>query len=343
MNSLIPGSYRRAALLVLVPVLFVAGCTHPTLNVSALNAPPALGSTPTDIPGIPFYTKHGMCKRESVWAQPVNTLQLDISESGKVAATRSIAFSQSFQQNSELKELVSNLNLLAAATKDSDPDKLCQTVDAVANQWKEVAEAAEKVAQQRLCDAAPSPCEDLADAERKGDLMMMSNTANIVAEVDYEHPYYLNSTTPWIGNSQVDAKLNADGTLSEGSAQKTDQAWSTILGTFTSLASTVASTKLTANLNLPPAKPPKSCPPSSGWPVPDKEVVYRMTASKDIYLHDHVLEDADNAESCKPIEGGITGGNVSISKQGAAAREDPNVIKISGTATLPKADDAAKK
>jgi hypothetical protein len=171
---------------------------------------------------------------------------------------------------------------------------------------------------------------------------MMSNTSNIVAEVDYEHPYYLNSRTPWIGNSQIDAKLNADGTLSEGSAQKTDQTWSTILGTFTSLASTVASTKLTATSNPQPTSA-KSCPHSSGWPVPDKDVVYRMTASKDIYIRDHVQEDTSNASSCKPIEGGVTGGNVTITKQGAAAKEDSNVIKVSGQVTLPKADATTPK
>ena len=346
MNALILRSYRLAALVALGLGSIVTGCGHPTLNVSALNAPPALGPTPTAIPGIPFYVKHGMCKRETVWAQPENTLQLEILQSGKPIATRSITFSQSFLRNSDLKALVGNLNLLAAAPKDSDPGKLCQTVGEVTNQWMDVAEAAVKKAQQPSCDVAPNPCEPLSDAVKSGDFLLLSNTANIVAEVDYEHPYYINSRTPWIGNSQVDAKLSADGTLTEGSAQTTDQTWSTILSTVGSLAgnfATVASAAVTANRNLLREESAARCTPSSGWPVPSTDVVYRMTTSTDIYLHDHVAEDASNSASCKPIDGGVTGGNVTISKQDTPAKADPNVIKVSGQITLPKADATTPK
>jgi hypothetical protein len=291
-----------------------------------------------------------MCKRETVWAEPKHTLQLDILQGGKPSATRSITFSNSFLQNSDLKALVANLNLLAAPPKDSDPGRICQTVDDVANQWKDVAEKVAKESQQLSCDVAPTPCEELADAENKGDLLLLSNTANIVAEVDYEHPYYLNSRTPWIGNSQVDAKLSADGTLTEGSAQVTNQTWSTILGTVNSLVgsfATIASAEVTANPKFLLGAPTASCQPSSGWPVPSADVAYRITTLTDVYLHDHVKEDGPEVgksllDSCKTDGKKVTDGNVTVSKQDRPAKEDPNVIKVSGQVTLPKSEGDKK-
>src|SRR5271157_2603942 len=166
--------------------LFTAGCGHPTVNISASTAPPTLTSTPASLPGIPFYVKHGMCKRETVWAEPRHTLQLDILEDGKTYATRSIPFSRSFLQKPELKTLVDELNLLAAPPKDTDSAKLCDAVKNAAREWKEADEKESKIIS---CDLAPrqSGCEPLAAAEANGDLLRISNTANIVAEVDYEH------------------------------------------------------------------------------------------------------------------------------------------------------------
>jgi hypothetical protein len=56
-----------------------------------------------------------------------------------------------------------------------------------------------------------------------------------------------------------------------------------------------------------------------------------------------VAEDASNSASCKPIDGGVTDGNVTISKQDTPAKADPNVIKVSGQVTLPKADAVTKQ
>jgi hypothetical protein len=323
----------------------VAGCGHPTVNISASTAPPALTSTPASVPGIPFYVKHGMCKRETVWAEPRHTLQLEIQQGGKPVETRSITFARSFLRKPEVETLVENLNLLAAPPKAGTPEQLCNAVDEVARQWQNMAREAD--AQKLSCDVAPpSGCVPLANAETDGDLLRLSNTASIVTEVDYEHVYYLNSKTPWIGNAQVNATLGADGTLTTASAQVTDQTWSTILGSISALAgdfTTFASAAMTANPGLLKMTA-ISCSPSSGWPLPSADVVYRITPSTVVYLHDHVLEDTGLGASCKPIEGGVTEGSVTITKQDESkAKDDGNAIKVSGTVTLPKADAAAKK
>jgi hypothetical protein len=264
---------------------------------------------------------------------------MDILKGDKPVATRSITFSGSFLRSSEVETLVARLNLLAAPPRASNPDELCQAVDDAASQWKIVAKEAE--AQQPSCDVAPkhSGCESLEDAESKVDLLRIRNTANILAEVDYEHPYYLNSRTPWIGNAQVDAKLNADGTLTEGSAQATDQTWSTILSTAGSLAgsfATFASAAATANPSLLKMTV-AGCQPSSGWPLPSTEAVYRITVSTEIYFHDHVQEDAGIGASCKPFEEGVTEGSFTVTKEdGSSGKEDSNVIKLSGQVMLPK-------
>jgi hypothetical protein len=286
-----------------------------------------------------------MCKRETVWAEPRHTLQLDILENDKPAVTRSITFSRSFLQNSELETLVAKLNLLAAPPKNIDSDTLCKTVDEVASSWEKVAKEAE--AQKPSCDVVSkqSGCESLAAAEANGDLLRISNTANIVAEVDYEHVYYMNTKTPWIGNASVNAELNTDGTLSKGNAQVTDQTWSAILSTIGTLAgnfTTFASAAVTANPSLVKMME-RGCTLSSGWLAPSKDVVYRITPSTEIYLHDHVLEDTGIGTSCKPTEGGVTEGSVTITKQDAGpAKDDASAIKVSGTVTLPKADPATK-
>ncbi|HEY1207878.1 MAG TPA: hypothetical protein VGE85_00785 [Terracidiphilus sp.] len=351
MNALTMRSLQSVALLAACLSLFTSGCGHPTAIISATTAPPAIGSTdtahPTNLPGVPFYIKRGMCKRETIWAEPKHTLQLAILQDGKPAATRSITYPHSFQQNSELETLVENLNLLAVPPKDSDPAKLCQTVNDVANQWKALAEAAKQA--KRPCDVVSkqsNECESLVAAERTGDILLVSNSASIVAEVDYEHVYYMNTRTPWIGSASVDTKLNLDGTLSEGNVQVTDQTWSTILGTVNALAgdfTTFASAKFTA----PAAtgnEPIENCTPSSGWPVPSVDVVYRITSSTEVYLHDHELEDPGLGASCKPLDGGVTEGNVTITKKDASpAKDDASTIKVSGTVTLPKADPATKK
>jgi len=62
--------------------------------------------------------------------------------------------------------------------------------------------------------------------------VVLSETCTNAVLVDYGNPLYLNSNRPLIGNASASAELNADGTLSKGSAQvesKTVQAFLDLL------------------------------------------------------------------------------------------------------------------
>jgi hypothetical protein len=329
----------------------MAGCGHQTVVVTAENAPPALTSTPASVPGIPFYVKRGMCKRQTVWAEPRYSIQLDILESGKPVITRTISFPRSFLGNGGLNALLTNLQALAVEPKTDQPARPC--LSDVAARWERVAAQAAPLDRRLSCDVAPelnAGCESLEHAEGAGNILRISNTATIVAEVDYEHRYYLNSRTPWIGTAQANTKLNADGTLSEASAQATDQTWSTVLGSVNSLAgsfATYASAAVAATapgaVPPPPPPPPAACALTPGWPAPSTKVAYRITPVTVVYLHDHVKEDEGLGSSCTPAGSGVTDGNVTLSKLDAGlAKKDDKTIQVSGEVKLPKSGDEKK-
>jgi hypothetical protein len=179
-----------------------------------------------------------------VWAEPKYTLTVNVLAADKPVASRAIILSRSTliegtgtrKTDSSLGRLLQDLYALAAArsvddlTADTCPDK-------VAAKWEAESEMARDHENRTYCDESNiPPCITLAEGEKKGDLLRLVNTANVVTEVDYEHVYYFNAQTPWIGSATADPKLNADGTLSEGSATVNDQTWSTILGTIGALA-----------------------------------------------------------------------------------------------------------
>jgi hypothetical protein len=329
-----------------------------------------------------------MCKRETVWAEPRITLQVDVLAGDKPAASRNIVISRSYLidntgskgTNSNLEKLLKDLNALAAARGESDLGTLCPRD--VSAEWETVAHEARDSERKVYCEETASlgGCEHLADGESNGDLLRLVNTANVVTEVDYEHVYYMNTRTPWIGNASADTKLNADGTLSEGNVAVNDQTWSTILGTIGSLAGDVSSfesakvTALAASAPAvgvvspeavrtpPPPPPPAACtPPMPGWPMPsgapagvvtaladpktkaDASTSYRVSIQATAYLHDHVKETSGIGVQCVPESAGVTDGSVTITKQDAAkTKDDDNAIKVSGQVTLPKSSDAKK-
>ena len=303
MNALTMRSLQSAVVLTACLSLLTAGCGHPTVMVTARSAPPDLtASDPKNpvvakIDGIPFYVKRGVCKRETIWAEPKHTLQLEVLQGDKTIVTRTITFSRSFLLDhtntdnkvtkGDLKKLLDELHILASASTRGDLGMLCP--HDVATDWETVAGEARDEETHLSCDVASSGCVKLEDAVTKGDLLRLSNTANIVVEVDYDHPYYINTKTPWIGNASVDAKLNTDGTLSEGNVQANDQTWSTILTTASNLAGSFATyaaaevtasgavkaAEVTAAAANPPVSGPlaayaliPSCASEPGWPMP---------------------------------------------------------------------------
>ena len=310
-------SFHLAVVLAACFGLFTAGCGHPTAIITASTAPPSIGSTdpahPTNLPGVPFYVKRGMCKRETVWAQTQFTLQVDVLVAGKPVTSRAIVIPRAYilankDAATPLRILMKDLDVLSAAReakdlgkptepgKPRDPDDFCpKTVSA---DWSAVDADVHSKTRLTFCDEVQvDGCETIAAAEADGNLMRLANNASIVTEVDYEHVYYMNTKTPWIGNASVDAKLLPDGTLGEGNLQANDQTWSTILQTIGGLATDVATvgaakygaaasaaaTATTTTATAPSSSgtlmrvtshdiiaetPPHYCESIPGWPVP---------------------------------------------------------------------------
>lgn len=204
----------------------------------------------------------------------------------------------------------------------------------------------------------------LLEAEHLGNALLVANTATAGAAVDYETRYYLNSESPWIGSSQVDAKLAADGTLSEGNVQRNDQTASTILSTISSLVGDFTGAATATAAATPAAAPagaatpegavaPRvgvpACPSSPDWPAPRKVVKFVYSLKTTVYRHDHTIQTPELGAHCVPGEQPVLAGNFTVSVEDAeqAAKKSSKAIEFSGQVKLPESSDhkkdAAKK
>ena len=279
------------------------------------------------MPGIPFYTKIAMCKEESIWAEPVYTLTLKRTTTFKfvdeakakaagaklpapVVRTRRklLSLSQFQPTNQDLQTLLSLLN---KSDTNADPDTDIPQIDAA---WD---------ALNAHPDYVPlSISED--QIAQSPNALLMSKTSAPEAVVDYATAYYLNAPRPWVGTSQVDEKLAADGTLAEGSVQVQGQTLSTILTAVTSI--------LTAVLSKVPAI--GFVPETADATTTSDQ--YELTVQKDLYQHTHARY-VSFAKPC-PIELVTTSYALTITAatQSPASKDDPNTVKVSGTIILPK-------
>ena len=172
------------------------------------------------VPGIPFYLKTAKCKQETTWLEPVYTLTLKKTttykfldeEAAKKAgaklpapevrvASKVLALSQFQPSNTSLQKLLA----LLAKPNLSDPDRI-----EIEASWAAVV---------AVPDYVPLSQEEDALIKAGINIIKISNTSSPEAIVDYAQVYYYNAPRPWVGTSQVDAKLASDGTLTEGSAQ----------------------------------------------------------------------------------------------------------------------------
>jgi hypothetical protein len=351
--------FHQTGLVILVAVAGLTGCGHPTVNISASRSAPPItaAQNTTSLPGIPFYVKHGVCKLETVWLEPQFAVDVKIAQPGSASIIHHLVLSQSGFSSVAAQKLMADLGRMQAASKPGAP----QPPDScsVAAAWSYVEASAINPASKPLCDMTEAPgCRELADAVRQGDVLRMANKAAIDVQVDYSQVYYMNTRTPWIGNASASAKLAADGTLTDASAQVTDQTWSTILSTVSSLAGDLT-TFGAAALAVPaaPATPPPAaaahtssltCPqPPADWPMPSKDLTYKVDIDPQIFIHDHTRFDpakgADLA-ACVAPPGGVTDGNVLITKkQSDSGDGDKGGYKFSGQVTPPKSGSDDKK
>jgi len=342
--------------------LVLAGCAHETAVVRVSDWENPTWSTPSQAePGIPFFVKKGVCRQESIWLEPQYDLSVDISVDGAKPVSRKVTLSRTgfeSQQATSLLRLLKSLQTQTGTpqsnlTPETCPSAISDDIDALdVSGFKPTCrpEGGDKLDAQ--------PCAK--------DLMFAANTAQPAYIVDYAHRYYLNSRSPWIGSSQVAAKLADDGTLTDGTVQRDDKTWDTILSSLSGIAQSVLGTASAAaaapappvangildDRRRGPGKPPKHkpappsvCPAHGAWPTPLKEVKYTFEVATTVYKHDHT-KDFDLSGSCDAPNGGLTTGNFNF----AVTKVDPGsgkksdkAIQFSGQVTLPDKPDDKKK
>lgn len=290
----------------------------------------------TNVKGIPFYIKVAQCKQETSWLQPVYTLTLKetttfqfVNEKAAKAqdpnakppepivsaATKSLSLSEfNSREVQSLRAMLSKPGPVAAS----------QAV-LIDGAWKKVAALPDYI--------AVAVNEDALVASH--DVFEVSNTSAPEAIVDYSRPYYYNAPRPWIGSSQIDAKLASDGTLTESSSQIQSQTLSTIL------SSLPVSSLLTAVAGLaPPIKPFVKQPPEAT----QRTVQYDLSITESGYLHMHTRY-VDFKVPCPNAEGGVKADyalTVQSSTQPASEKEGGSTVKVSGSIVLPPSSNTNK-
>lgn len=314
------------------------------------------------LPGIPFYGHRGVCTQETVWLEPQTTITLTVTPEGGKSTTQTMTLNnRAFHDPTpDLDPDLSAPNLVAhlkALQGDHDPitgpdSPYCPAV-AAAN-WQ-------KVSARYPVTPIPETPAGIKDATDALNLVVITNTADIGSAVDYTRVYYLNAKTPVNGTSSVDAKLNADGTLGEGSVSRDDETLSTVLTALSTVASggltawsTVKSATITGNATVAAAAPQVAgnqqhalpyCGPDGGWPaVPTgKKVTFDLSIETKGFTHDHKQVQPLESVSNSCVAGDyVTGGSFTITPVSSGDKADKNAITVSGTVTLPKAKDDKK-
>jgi len=255
--------------------------------------------------GIPFYVKVGVCRHEVVWIEPISTLNLqsatDVGGKEVVVDFGTIHISRSKYANQNSCPV----NKLKAAIESGfDPVLIWNTL--IHNN----------------CTYDPLA----QDQPDKNDIVLVSNTNTLEPLVDYRQAYYFNAKHPLIGSAKVDAKLNADGTLSEGTAEVEEKTLQAFLDLVAAPFSAGTSTRVAA---------PK---------VPGAAATtYRLNVGSSAIMHTlyrYQWPVGDKTVTCTPqTPPEVTDGNYnrlrSLVTPETAAKGAKNTVKINGEVKLP--------
>jgi len=290
-----PMTIRLAALLILC--LALIGCFS-SVRVSRSNS---LGDPPQ---GIPFYAKTGVCRQQTDWLEPQYILTYE-SKSGTPATgpVDKVLSRQQFSQKT-VQDFIADPGAPSAwKTAIFDlpgPDSINESISA-----------------------------EIAKEETSGNWARVSNTSAVEAVVDYSNVFYLNSARPLAGTTQVDAKLAADGTLTEGSVQVQDQTLEAISSLISS-ASTAATGFAAPHTTTTELAQPE----------------YKLSVKTKVYKHSHSqyldLKTPATPFTCVASPSGVVGGSFTVSEvadssKSKADADKDNTISVSGSIVLPKA------
>lgn len=286
----------------------------------------------TSVSGVPFYVKVAKCKQETSWLQPFYTLTLKKTSSFKFVdekaakakdpaakppasvvrftATKVLSLSQF--NSTDIR------NLKAMLSKPGPADPL--QAKAIEDTWKKVSD---------MTDYLPlAVTEDVLIGS--SDSILATNTSISEAIVDYSRVYYYNAPRPWVGTSQLDAKLAGDGTLTEASAQVQGQTLSTILSALP--ISTLITKAAGAGAAAAAVPPPDAL---------EETFQYDLTIVEDGYTHTHDRY-VDFVLPCPIVKDGVKSDfalTVQASGQSTAKKDDGNTVKVTGSIVLPPTDN----
>lgn len=311
----------------------MCGCLS-TVRINKAPTPPALSTG--EVKGVPFYVKVGKCKQETSWLQPVYTLTLKKTttyrfvdeKAAKTAnpnakppdpvvhtATKTLSLPQF--NSDDVRTLRGLLGKPGEATAIE--------AKAIDDQWKKIADRPDYVAVAVKEDALINSDE----------VLEVSNTSTPEAVVDYATTYYFNAPQPWVGSSQINVKLAADGTLTEGSAQVQNQTLSTILSALP--ISALLTTAVGAGAAAAAAPPLKGL--AAPAPEATKETTqYELTITESGYTHTHSRYQEFKLPCAVEASGVRTDYALAIqsSGQGTSKKDDSNTVKVDGSIVLPK-------
>jgi len=261
--------------------------------------------------GIPFYAKTGACKQETAWLEP----QYIVTYESKIGASSFGPVDKVLNRQQFMKPAVQGFLVAPQASAD----------------WQKIifAEPGPDV----VNETNPS---DIKKEVDEGNWTEASNTAEVDAVVDYGNVFYLNSARPLAGTTQVDAKLSADGTLTEGSAQVNDQTIATVASAISSLVTSATTA----------AKFVESQGTSDNT-ITVKTKVYKHTHSQYLPPVDASTKAATATPSaCIASPSGVVGGSFVVTEATDSTNAKPattdkdNTISVSGSIVLPKTSAA---
>jgi hypothetical protein len=265
-------------------------------------------STNSKVEGVPFYIKRGVCKQQTVWLEVLYVITFEPNAGFSVSGPLQKVLTRLQYMTPEVQGF-----LIAPTVKD----------------WYSIGIASADAGPFNEGEGSVASIKRIQDEETSGNWLRVSNTGAIEAAVDYSITYYLNSSRPLAGSTQVNAKLATDGTLTEASAQVNDQTLATIASTISSLVgSAVSIAKLNIDVQSGKAK-------SEG----------KASVKTKIYQHTHYQYSVDPGEikldGCLPEPAGVTGGSFTVSEVGDSTAkpsntDKENTVNFSGSVVLPK-------
>lgn len=167
-----------------------------------------------NINGVPFYVKEAKCVHQQVLIMPYYRLTLQTMQGEKVTGSQTATVSEAYYLTDPI---VAQFVDLISGTADGTSMATEQLQTTIGNDWTAVkAQGANDVYAKAADGTWPK--------------YVVANSSTPKVYVNYGTVYYINGKQPLSGSVKADFKLANDGTLTEASAEITNDTLKTVLG-----------------------------------------------------------------------------------------------------------------